>query len=125
MTKPEDVDPQVMWAWVADALRPWAGWVIAIIGTVALTVGYLGVSREVLVAKQLPYVVSGGLGGIALVFIGGVLLGTQDVRRQGQRIARLESLISDLHDVLLEADDTAVDVPDPAADDTRVLATSD
>lgn len=104
MNRHDEPDPRRLWGALGESIRPWAGWITAVVGIVALTLGYLGVSREILVAKQLPYVVSGGLAGIALVFIGGVLLGTQDVRRQGQRLEVLERQVQDLHDVLLVSD---------------------
>jgi len=96
-----DQDPTALWAWVGESVRPWLGWVVGVLGGLLLLLGYLGVSRELLVAKQLPFLVSGGLTGVALVFIGGVLLGTQDVRRQGQRIEALERMVGDLHAILL------------------------
>jgi hypothetical protein len=40
-------------------------------GLAAVVVGYLGASGTVLVAGQIPYLISGGLLGVALVFLGG------------------------------------------------------
>lgn len=42
-------------------------------GLLAIVVGWVGTSRTVLVAGQIPYVVSGGLLGLGLVFVGGFL----------------------------------------------------
>lgn len=100
----ERPDPRLMWRFIGDQIRPWAGWAVTIGGVIAMAVGYFGVSREVLVAKQLPFLVSGGLGGLALVFLGSVLLGTHDVREQGRRLEELEELVDDLHAVLLTAE---------------------
>ncbi|HEX9681680.1 MAG TPA: hypothetical protein VGA13_01240 [Acidimicrobiales bacterium] len=94
-----------LWAWVADAIRPVLGWVFAGIGGFVLLFGWVGVSREVLVAKQLPYLVSGGFGGVALVFFGAKLLDTSDFRRHDERLDRLERAIDDLCALLVVARD--------------------
>lgn len=44
---------------------------LAVAGVVLILVGWVGTSQTVLVAGQIPYVVSGGLLGLALVFLGG------------------------------------------------------
>src|SRR5439155_26897927 len=94
-------DTALFWRWVGKAVRPYAGWIITGIGVVFIIVGYLGVSREALVAKQLPYLISGGIGGIALVGVGAVFLGTEDIRRDSGRLDRLERMVAELHTLLL------------------------
>jgi hypothetical protein len=79
--------------------------VFAGIGGLVLLFGWVGVSREVLVAKQLPYLVSGGFGGVALVFFGAKLLDTSDFRRHDERLDRLERAIDDLCALLVVARD--------------------
>jgi len=49
------------------------GGALAVGGVVLILLGWLGTSRTVLVAGQIPYVVSGGLLGLGLVFLGGFL----------------------------------------------------
>jgi hypothetical protein len=49
------------------------GGALAIGGVLLVIVGWVGTSRTVLVAGQIPYVVSGGLLGVAFVFLGGFL----------------------------------------------------
>ena len=49
------------------------GGALMVAGVVAVLIGYVGTSRTVLVSGQIPYVVSGGLLGVALAFIGGFL----------------------------------------------------
>jgi len=51
-----------------------------ILGLVALGIGWLGVSNEVFVAKQMPYVVSGGLAGLFLLGLGSMLWLSADIR---------------------------------------------
>ena len=50
-----------------------AGSALTIAGVVLILIGWVGTSQTVLVAGQIPYVVSGGLLGLALVFLGGFL----------------------------------------------------
>jgi predicted membrane metal-binding protein len=78
------------WVWVWSSIRPVFGWILAALGALALFLGWYGVSGEALTAKQLPYLVSGGLTGIALVIIAGVVLATEDIRRQLSRVDDLE-----------------------------------
>lgn len=104
----EEPDPSILWRWVAKATQPIVGWVLVAIGVAAMTIGWIGISREVYPARQIPYLVSGGIFGLAMVFIGGVLIGLQDMRRHIGRISRLERLVEDLHGVLL----SRPDVPD-------------
>jgi hypothetical protein len=105
---PELPDPALFWKWVGRATRPVWGWILVGAGFVLVLVGYLGISREALVAKQLPYLISGGIGGIALVGFGAMLVGTEDLKRTHERIDRLEALVEDLHAVLLTRPDAPV-----------------
>jgi hypothetical protein len=110
---PEDlVDPAQFWRWAARSLgktsRPVVGWVLTGIGLLAIFLGWFGLSGQALVAKQLPFLISGGIGGIALVAIGAVILGTEDLRKDSGRLDRLEKQIAQLHAVLL----ARADAPD-------------
>lgn len=95
-------DRREFWSWVWSAIRPVFGWVLAGLGALALFLGWYGVSGEALTAKQLPYLVSGGLTGIALVIIAGVFLATEDMRRQLSRVDDLERKIDDLYGLFVE-----------------------
>jgi hypothetical protein len=90
-------DTRLFWQWVWKALRPYTGWVVAAFGLLFIIVGYLGVSREALVAKQLPYLISGA-----------AYVAVEQIRRDSGRIARLERMVHELHTILL----TRVDAPD-------------
>ncbi|MBV9410045.1 MAG: hypothetical protein JO148_00500 [Acidimicrobiia bacterium] len=102
---PEMPDPSLFWKWVGRATRPVWGWILVGLGVILIIVGYLGISREALVAKQLPYLISGGIGGLALVGFGAMLVGTEDLKRTQERIDELEDLVADLHNVLLSRAD--------------------
>jgi hypothetical protein len=111
---PEDLpDTSLLWRWVWKALRPWAGWVLVAVGVLAIILGYWGVANHALVAKQLPYLVSGAVLGIGLIILGIFYLATEELRRDSGRLDRLEGLVSELHAVLLARPD-APDAPDPS-----------
>ena len=52
-------------------MRPWLGWFLIGVGALLMLLGWFGVSREALPAKQIPYLVSGGIGGMFLGILGG------------------------------------------------------
>ena len=88
----------------ADVLkRRWRlvlGWASIAAGAIVLLIGWLGVSAQTLVAKQLPYLVSGGLGGLVLVGIGVGLLVAEDLREERSRVGRLEAEMLEVRDLL-------------------------
>jgi hypothetical protein len=101
----EAPDPQEVWRWISTAVRPYLGWILLGIGAILLLVGYLGVSREALPGKQIPYLVSGGIGGMFLAVLGAYFLGTQELRRDSGRLDRLEGMVEELHGALLRRPD--------------------
>jgi hypothetical protein len=101
----EAPDPQEVWRWISTAVRPWLGWILLAAGAILLLVGYLGVSREALPGKQIPYLVSGGIGGMFLAVLGAYFLGTQELRRDSGRLDRLEAMVEELHGALLRRPD--------------------
>lgn len=102
-------DARLFWRWVWRSVRAYLGWILVAIGAVVIALGYLGVSREALVAKQIPYLVSGGILGLALIVLGTFYLYSEDMRRDSRRLNRLERLVTELHAVLL----SRTDAPDP------------
>lgn len=105
----DEPDPKALSQWIRDAARPWLGWILIGGGALFMLLGYLGVSREALPAKQLPYLVSGGIGGMFLAVLGAYFLGVQELRNDSQRLDRLEQMVNELHAVLLHR----ADAPDP------------
>ena len=71
---PERVDPVTVSMWVA------AGLVLA--GFVAIALGWRGAAATLDVPVQVPYLVSGGLAGLALILGGVVLVLVQLGRRE-------------------------------------------
>ncbi len=98
-------DPRLFWRWVGRATRPVVGWVLVAIGVVMIVVGYIGVAHQVLVAKQIPYLVSGGILGVAVVGVGVMFIATEQVRHDADRLDHLERMVDELHHVLLSRPD--------------------
>jgi hypothetical protein len=100
---------------VVDVVRALRGWVVAAAGGVLLLGCYLGVSQEVDVGRQLPYVVSGGFAGLALVGLGSALLVADrlDASRSGQ--TRLAAQVEDLHTLIVSSVSAAAAPVGPAA----------
>lgn len=88
---------------VVDVVRALRGWVVAAAGGVLLLGCYLGVSKETDVAYQLPYVVSGGFGGLALVLVGSALLIADRVDATQAAQNRLAGQVDDLHMLIIAA----------------------
>ena len=63
-------------------------------GVLALVLGWVGASGTEFVAKQVPYIVSGGLGGLVLLMIGGTLWLSADFRDEWRALDRLEGRLS-------------------------------
>lgn len=104
-TRLDEPSPGDFWRWVWDSVRPVLGYVFVGLGLLALLIGWYGVSGSAIVAKQLPYVVSGGLLGVALVVLGARFLLLQDLHRDSGRLDRLETMVLELHAVLLSRPD--------------------
>ena len=98
-------DPTLFWRWVGKATRPVVGWVLLAISALFILFGWIGVSGTPVVAKQIPYVVSGGIFGVFLAVFGAYFLGTEELRKDSGRLDRLERMVEELHQVLLTRDD--------------------
>jgi len=70
--------------------------VAAIAGAVALLIGYFGVSGTLDPAKQLPYLISGGIGGLFLLGLAAALLFSADLGATRADIARLQGTVEEL-----------------------------
>src|SRR4051794_254930 len=98
-------DGRLFWRWVGRATRPVIGWVLVGVGALLILIGWLGVSREAIVAKQLPYLISGGVGGVMFAVLGAYFLGTEELRKDSGRLDRLERQVQELHAALLTRPD--------------------
>lgn len=77
------------------------GWVLVVAGAIAIAVAWWQVRDLPNIALQMPYLISGGLGGAVLMGFGGTLLVAQDFRDERLRIRSLESKIGELEDVVV------------------------
>ncbi len=68
------------------------------LGAVAIVLGWWGVSGKGLAAEQNPYVISGGLGGIALIGLGCTLWLSADLQDEWRRLDALEERLAQLTD---------------------------
>ena len=98
-------DGALFWRWVGKATRPVIGWILVGVGALLVLIGWFGVSREAIVAKQLPYLISGGIGGVLIAVIGAYFLGTEELRKDSGRLDRLERQVAELHAALLSRPD--------------------
>lgn len=114
-TDGDEPDPRLLWRWAAKATRPWAGWVFIGVGALLVLLGYLGVSREAIVEKQIPFLISGGIGGVLLCVVGAYFLGTEELRKDSGRLDRLEQMVAELHAALLSRPDAPAAPATPAA----------
>src|SRR5438132_5681140 len=86
---------------VSVRTRRLIGWACVAVGIVSMLLGYAGVSGTSLVAKQLPYVISGGVFGVALIAMGGALVGRRESRHGSDRLAQVEAAMNEVQAVLL------------------------
>ena len=118
-------DRRLFWRWVGESSRPFVGWILVALGALAIFLGWYGVSGQSLTAKQLPYLVSGGLTGIALVVIGAVFLAADHLRRQVGRLDGIERKVDDLYSLLVlepPPPGTTVDEVAPTDESTGFVA---
>ena len=81
--------------------------ILVIAGVVMLIVGWFGVSGTGLVAEQNPYLISAGLGGIAVIAVGCTMWMSADLQDEWRRLDGLEEKLDRLV--------TASDGPSPEA----------
>src|SRR5260370_42368193 len=74
---------------LADAVLKALAGALTLLGLVAVLVGYLGVRDQSNIELQIPYLVSGGLGGLGLVGLGAMALIQYQMRLQARRFADL------------------------------------
>jgi len=61
-------------------------WALIGIGFVALLVGWLGISGTTILAAQMPYIVSGGMLGLALIGVGAMLWLSADLKDEWRKL---------------------------------------
>jgi hypothetical protein len=86
--------------------REVAGWSLVAIGALLAILGWVGVSGEDIAPLQLPYLASGSVGGLLLGGIGIGLVVGADVRREHERLGRIEGELLELQDLVRELQET-------------------
>jgi hypothetical protein len=71
------------------------------LGAIALVLGWVGVSGEAFPAKQLPYVVSGGIAGVFILGLGALFWLSGDLRDEWTKLDRIEDALNRLADTVL------------------------
>lgn len=89
-----DVDLRQTWQVLAGA-------VFASVGLVLIIVGYVGAANSPLVAEQIPYLLSGGILGLALTILGGFLFWGHWLYRQYERDEHHQRRVTELLEALL------------------------
>jgi hypothetical protein len=69
------------------------GWLLIALGALALLLGWFGVADTALTSEQMPYIVSGGLFGLALIGTGATLLISSDLRDEWRKLDDIEAAI--------------------------------
>jgi hypothetical protein len=99
-------------------IRQLLGWLLAAAGAVALFLGWYGVSGTAVTAKQIPYVVSGGLTGVSLLVLAAACFASDDVRRKLDRLDDVQRQVDTLYRLLTGPGE------DVEHDDAELLALS-
>jgi hypothetical protein len=92
-------------------------WVLIAVGFAALFLGWLGISGTTILAGQMPYIVSGGMVGLAFIGVGGMLWLSADLKDEWRK---LDAIHDDLR--LERAEPAAAQAPQsiPVGDATVI-----
>jgi hypothetical protein len=85
-----------MKAWLRFLRAEWdrtAGWALIGAGIIAVTLGFRGVADSALVAQQLAYIASGGIGGLLACGLGVGLLVSADLHDEWRKLDRIEAAL--------------------------------
>lgn len=93
-------------------------WVAIVAGVVLIVVGWIGVSDTAYPAEQIPYAISGGVGGMFLLGLGAMLWLSADMRDEWTKLDRIEEVLREQGWRGLESGEA---VPATTADQIRVV----
>jgi hypothetical protein len=96
-----------------------AAWTCVLAGVAALIVGWQGASTTAYPAEQLPYILSGGIGGALLMAMGATLLISADLRDEWQKLDRIEKRLNQHEARPIEANGSQPSEPAPTGRRTR------
>lgn len=95
-------------------------------GAVVVVVGWVGVSGEAYPAKQLPFIMSAGVGGIFILGVGALFWLSSDLKDEWTKLDRIEEALVNLADTALvdrESLNRAAATAAPVEVDGRATAT--
>jgi hypothetical protein len=75
--------------------------VLTVAGIVVVLIGYLGVRNQSHVELQLPYLISGGIGGLVLLGLGALVLIQYQMRVQARRFTEMTDSLDEWKDQAL------------------------
>ncbi|MDQ2649090.1 MAG: hypothetical protein M3Z03_06015 [Actinomycetota bacterium] len=78
--------------WVRNQWDRVGAWVLVALGGLALVLGWVGVTGTPYTFEQIPFVISGGLGGLFLLGVGAMLWISADLRDEWRKLDRLLEL---------------------------------
>jgi hypothetical protein len=97
-------------------------WGLIAVGFVALFLGWLGISGTTILAAQMPYLVSGGMVGLALIGVGGMLWLSADLKDEWRK---LDAIHDDVRSERAEPVAVRVAQPAPVGEATVLDLSSD
>jgi hypothetical protein len=80
--------------WIRTQWDRVGAWVAILAGAVAIILGWLGVSGTGFTSEQIPYIVSGGLGGLFLLGLGATIWISADLRDEWRKLDAIERHLS-------------------------------
>lgn len=83
--------------WMRNQWDRVSAWVLVALGALALVLGWLGVTGTPYTFEQIPFVISGGLGGIFLLGVGAMLWISADLRDEWRKLDQLVRLHEEIH----------------------------
>jgi hypothetical protein len=97
--------------WLRVAWDRAAALAVIVIGAVVVIIGWIGVSGEPYPAKQLPFMMSGGVGGMFLLGVGALFWLSSDLRDEWTKLDRIEEALVRLADTGLADRDVLAAAP--------------
>jgi hypothetical protein len=88
--------------WIRNQWDRFLAWSLAGAGGLALILGWIGVTGTPYSWEQIPYVISGGLGGLYLLGLGAMFWFTADLRdewRKLDELGEIEERMLELHEL--------------------------
>lgn len=80
---------------------------LVLLGLVAVVIGWFGASGTGLAVEQIPYLISGGIGGVVLVVVGCAAWASADLQDEWRKLDAIEERLDELVQATRRADPAA------------------